>query len=254
MKNLAIVTSLFLILGFSCKENISKPNLTPSEIKAQKIIDKAIEAHGGEKYDDLKIEFDFRNRHYKAERKDDFFKYERIFKDTADQKFHDILTNDGFTRTINEELADVTEKKQSAYSNSINSVIYFALLPYFLNDPAVMKNYAGEEKIKDLYYHKVKVTFKQEGGGKDFEDVFMYWINKETFTMDYLAYNYLTDGGGARFRKAYNTRSINGLRFADYENYKPNEKTRDIDKFGQLFQNEELKLLSKIESKNIKVH
>ena len=254
MKKLSIVTSLFLILGFSCKENISNPNLTPSETKAQRIVDKAIEAHGGVNYKNLKIEFDFRNRHYKAERKDGFFKYERIFKDTADQNHHDILTNDGFVRTIDEQPVEVTAKKQSAYSNSINSVIYFALLPYFLNDPAVMKEYLEKEQINGTNYHKVKVTFKKEGGGKDFEDEFVYWINEETFTMDYLAYNYLTDGGGARFRKAYNTRIINGLRFADYENYKPNEKTRDIEKFGQLFQNDGLKLLSKIESENIEVH
>ena len=241
MKKLSIVTSLFLILGFSCKENSPNPNLTPSEIEVQRIVDKTIEVHGGQKYDDLKIEFDFRDRHYKAERKDGIFKYERIFKDTAGQKFHDVLTNDSFERTIDEQPVEVTSKKQSAYSNSINSVIYFALLPYFLNDPAVMKDYVGEEKIKDLDYHKVKVTFRQEGGGKDYEDEFMYWINQETFTMDYLAYNYLTDGGGARFRKAYNIRIINGIRFADYVNYKPSEKTRDIDKFGQLFQNDGFK-------------
>ena len=79
MKKLSIVASLALILGFSCKENIQNPNLKPSESKAQKIVDKAIEVHGWKKYDDLKIEFDFRNRHYKVERKGGFFKYERIF-------------------------------------------------------------------------------------------------------------------------------------------------------------------------------
>lgn len=254
MKNCFIVSTFAILFGISCTENTLNPELSASQIEAQKIIDKAIEVHGGQKYADLKIEFDFRNRHYKAERKDGLFKYERIFSDTSDQQYHDILTNDSFVRTIDGKVAEVTEKKQSAYSNSINSVIYFILLPYFLNDPAVMKDYVGDEIIKDSDYHKINVTFKKEGGGKDFEDEFMYWINKKTFTMDYLAYNYLTDEGGARFREAYNIRTIKGLRFADYINYKPIEKTRDINTFGKLFQNQGLKELSKIESVNIIVY
>ncbi len=250
---LFIISFAFFASWFGCTNvaQINQPNLTSTQLEAQKIVDKAIEVHGGKKYDDLKIEFDFRNRHYKAERKEDVFKYERIFVDTADQKFHDILTNDTLTRSVNGESVDLPEKQRSAYSNSINSVIYFILLPYFLNDPAVMKDYIGDEKINGLDYQKVKVTFKQENGGKDFEDEFIYWINTKTHAMDYLAYNYLVDGGGARFRKAYNIRNIKELRFADYVNYKPIEKTRDINTFANLFQNQGLKELSKIESENI---
>ena len=110
------------------------------------------------------------------------------------------------------------------------------------------------ENINGSKYQKVKITFNQKKGGKDFEDEYIYWINKETKTMDYLAYNYLVDGGGARFREAYNIRTIKGIRFADYVNYKPIEKTRDINTFGDLFQNQGLKELSKIESENIIVH
>ena len=228
--------------------------MSPSELEAQQIIDQAIKEHGGEKYNDLKIEFDFRDRHYKAERKKGIYNYERIFKDTADQKIHDILTNDSIVRTINGERVDLTQKQQSGYSNSINSVVYFLLLPHFLNDPAVLKDYIGDEKINGADYQKIKVTFKQENGGKDFEDEYIYWINKETHTMEYLAYNYLVNGGGARFRSAYNFRTIKGLRFADYINYKPIEKTREVNTFGELFQNQGLKELSKIESENIIVH
>ena len=37
--------------------------------KAQKIIDKAISTHGGENYDNIKLEFDFRKKHYKWRKK-----------------------------------------------------------------------------------------------------------------------------------------------------------------------------------------
>ena len=38
--------------------------------------------------------------------------------------------------------------------------------------------------------------------------------------MDHLAYSYETDGGGVSFRKGHNFRELNGMRFADYVNFK----------------------------------
>jgi hypothetical protein len=49
-------------------------------------------------------------------------------------------------------------------------------------------------------------NFGQDGGGKDFDDEFHYWINKQTHKIDYLAYNYQNDDGGVRFRICFNTR------------------------------------------------
>ena len=45
-----------------------------------------------------------------------------------------------------------------------------------------------------------------------------------TFEIDYLAYNYVTDGGGVRFRSAINKRRVNGLLVQDYINYAPLDK------------------------------
>jgi Family of unknown function (DUF6503) len=256
MKILAIISFVFLTLWMGCSSKVTKtnqPNLSPTELKAQQIIDNAIEAHGGKNYENLNLEFDFRKRHYRAEKRSEFFHYEKNYTDKSDKEVHDILNNESFSRTIDGEPADLTEKQIAGYSNSLNSVIYFVLLPYLLNDPAVTKNYIGEETINGTDYYKIKVTFKQDGGGKDFDDEYLYWINKKTNTMDYLAYNYQVSGGGARFRSAYNIRTVKGIRFADYINYKPLEKTMDINTFGDLFQNGGLEELSKIVTENIVV-
>ena len=60
-----------------------------------------------------------------------------------------------------------------SYSASVNSVHYFAVLPYGLDGKAVNKTYVNKVDIKGKSYHKIKVTFNEEGGGEDFEDVFM---------------------------------------------------------------------------------
>jgi hypothetical protein len=136
----------------------------------------------------------------------------------------------------------------------VNSVHYFSVLPYGLNDLAVKKTLLEAVLIKNKMYDTVKVTFNQDGGGEDFEDVFMYWINKETSKIDYLAYSYNeVDGKGIRFREAYNERYVEGIRFVDYNNYKPKSTSISLINLPQLFKKGGLELLSKIELETITI-
>ena len=230
----------------SCKQ--------PDIINVQNIIDKAIEVSGGEKITNSTIGFDFRKRHYKAIRNDEGFQYEREFQDSI-HKTRDVYFNDGFQRYINEKPVVVSDSMAPRYSSSINAVHYFSVLPFGLNDAAVKKQYLNEVELKGSKYHKIKITFNQDGGGEDFEDVFMYWIHTETFKADYIAYSYSeSDGLGLRFREAYNERYVNGIRFVDYNNYKPKDNAVRLENLGVLFEKDKLVLLSKIELENITVN
>ena len=237
----ALLVTITLV---SCNASLNDP---------QKIIDKAIAASGGEKYLKSKIEFDFRGRHYVAERDGGIFSYERIFKD-SDNNIHDFVSNDGFKREINDAPVEVADTMQVKYTSSVNSVIYFALLPYGLNDAAVQKKLLGETTIENVGYYIIEVTFAQEGGGEDHEDVFIYWISKTDFTIGYMAYSYEEedDGIGLRFRKAYNPRTVNGILFLDYINLKPKGET-PFTSLEELYKKGELEELSKIELMNIRV-
>ena len=129
----------------------------------------------------------------------------------------------------------------------------FHICPFGLNDPAVNKNLIGEEEIKGSTYHIIKVTFAEEGGGEDFEDVFVYWINKENYQMDYFGYSYITDGGGIRFREAYNVQERNGLIFSDYVNYKGPNDYMDVSGLASLYVAGKLEKLSEIKIENLSV-
>lgn len=258
---LGIFLVFISILDIACqpanqKTGAARPEETAQEQppgEAQRIVDRAIEAHGVDLAEERRIEFDFRGRHYVSTRQGGQFTYERIFTDTTGDRIRDVLTNEKFYREVNGERVDLPAKDSAAYANSVNSVIYFALLPYYLNDPAVVKEYLGEETVKGKPYYKVKVTFRREGGGKDYEDEFIYWFHRDDYTMDYLAYNYQTDGGGARFREAHNIRTIDGIRFADFINYKPVEESMDVASFARLFESGGLVELSRIDIENVQV-
>jgi len=241
MKN-ALLLGL-LAVATACNSNLTDP---------QKIIDNAIAASGGQKYLNSTSEFDFRDRHYIAKRNGGVFSYERITKDSINTT-HDFLSNDGFRRQINGSQVEVADSMKTRYSASVNSVVYFALLPYGLNDPSVQKKFLGETQIENKEQYVVEITFGQEGGGEDHEDIFIYWINKKDFTIDYMAYSFAeNDGEGYRFRKAYNPRRINGILFFDYINYKPKSGAKLTD-LEELFKKGELEELSKIELLNISV-
>jgi hypothetical protein len=236
---LQILLSLCLILSlFSCKPD-------PGE----RIVDDAIEAHGGAAYGSFTLAFDFRNRHYTATRDGGIFTYTREFRDSTGN-ITDLLNNEGFTRYLNNSVVDLPEKRKKAFTSSVNSVIYFALLPFGLNDRAVNKEWLRETEIDSKRYDVVRVTFDPTGGGSDHQDVFLYWFDQQTHTMDYLAYTYETEGGGLRFRKAVNPRVINGIRLQDYINYKPKDETVPVDSLESMFVEGKLEILSEIKLEN----
>jgi hypothetical protein len=72
-----------------------------------------------------------------------------------------------------------------------------------------------------------------------------------SFEVNYLAYNYITDGGGVRFRSAINKRRVDGLLIQDYINYAPaNKKTPLSDLIAQ-FEKEALIERSRIVNSDI---
>jgi hypothetical protein len=258
--NLISIRSLFGFIGalsfltfFACQD---KSEETEQLDQADAIIQDAIESAGMELLDAAEASFVFRNRKYTYQRQGGSFEYTRTFRDTLNKEIVDRLTNGGHIRFTNGEQTDVPEKRAQAFSRSVNSVIYFAFLPYNLKDPAVNAEYAGKVNIKGQAYEKLRVTFTQETGGKDWEDVFYYWFDPDSYKMDYLAYHYTEDDGevGIRFREAFNERRVAGVRIQDYHNYKPS-KGEEIS-FGEIeqaFEEGRLELLSEIELTDVEI-
>jgi len=241
MKYLTLLTLLF----FACSPE--KP------LDASGIIAEAIKAHGLDQITNKKIDFDFRDKHYSVLRENDKYTYTRSFQDSLGY-VEDILVNSSeFTRLVDGTELQTDSVWTGKYSSSVNSVLYFIQLPLTLTDPAAMKNYKGISKIRGKEYHLIEIRFTEEDGGEDFEDVFLYWFDATTFSMDYLAYSYITDGGGVRFREAFNKSEVGGVVFQDYINYKPEEKLTPIEEMSTLFEKGELIELSRIENINIKV-
>ncbi|WP_300434441.1 DUF6503 family protein [Christiangramia sp.] len=241
-----IYTCLIILFFTSCTQE-------KKELTADEIINKAIENAGGERYENAEIDFVFRKREYKSTREGGKFQYERILIDSMGNKIHDVLNNKGLERFVNDTVTKLQDSLVLPVGNSINSVHYFVQLPYGLNVPAANKKLLGKDSIAGREYYEVQVTFSEEGGGTDHEDEYLYWIDTQNFEVDYLAYNFEVNDGGIRFRKAFNPRIIQGIRFVDYENYKYEELSTALKDLDSLYEKRELELLSVIETKDVKV-
>ena len=232
---------LSFILFISCQPQKKK-------LTAQQIVDKSILASGTDKVSNSEIKFEFRDKQYSAIRNNGKFKLIRSF-----DSIKDVLSNSGFERFINEKSIIVVDSMALKYSNSVNSVHYFSVLPYGLNDKAVRKKRLPSSTINGKEYYKIEITFSENGGGEDFEDVFIYWIGKEDYLIDYLAYSYHTNGGGKRFRVLKEQCFKNGIRFVYYQNYKPNAENIKLIDIDKAYEKNNLKLVSEIILRNIEV-
>ncbi|MEM0940329.1 MAG: DUF6503 family protein [Bacteroidota bacterium] len=208
------------------------------------------------KLENATASFVFRGIDYAYQFRNGNYRYIRTQVDSLGNEIRDVLMNTGLNRFVNGNLVQLNEEKRAAYRASVNSVIYFAFLPLWLNDDAVNKTYIDQVIIKGKTYHKIKVTFDMNGGGEDYEDIFYYWFDTEDYSMDYLAYSYNEDDGkGVRFREAFYTRELNGVIVQDYKNYKPEEESEfRLKAIDQAFINNKLELLSIIELENVKIN
>ena len=222
------------------------------EPDASQIIEKAMQAHGSTLLKNSLTTFHFRGTAYSIERDKGTINFSRTFFVEGDT-IKDIKTNSGVTRYRNGTQQTIADSILKKYDSSINSVAYFSQLPYSLDGPAVIKKYLGMDTIKGKKYHEIEVTFDENGGGEDHEDVFVYWVNEQSHLLDYLAYSYCEADCGYRFRESVNRTTHNGVIMQDYKNYKATARDPQLQHMDDLFEDGKLELLSEIINEDVTV-
>lgn len=150
-----ILFALSVLCFFACKDDPS-----PS----QKIIQEAVEKHGGKHYENLDITFNFRAYSIHIQHLDNHYLYTRTTQDSLGNSISDVLKDGLFERKINDIKESLSAKEIDKYKEGTNSVAYFVLLPYKLLDPAVNSQLIGTATIDGKTYNKIKVWFDKAGG------------------------------------------------------------------------------------------
>lgn len=219
------------------------------------LIRAAIEAHGADRLADRQVDFRFRGTPYRMTRDDGRFVYER-WVETDGGRRHERLDNDGFAATVDGTPEPLGDAQAAARGRSVNSVVYFASLPYSLEDPAVQPLSLGAHPVGGEIYDRVEVRFAEPGGGADHDDVFVYWFDPKTNRLAFLAYAFHTGRGGVRFRVATGEVEAGGVRFVQWDNYGLDGDPEDLPKLTELpalWQTDDLPLLSSIVLEDVRV-
>lgn len=223
-----------------------------SEPEASTVVQRGIEAHGGDRYEDVRVDFRFRDEDWSVIHRDGLFRYERVYEDDHGRRVVEVMTNDSTGRAVDGNPVELDDGARADVELDVNSVVYFSFLPFRLDEPAAQPRYLREETIRGEPYHAVEVTFRQEGGGPDWEDRFVHWFHAEEGTLDYLAYRFHRDDGGTRFREAVNRRERDGLLLQDYVNFHA-ENMEDIAGYPDSLQTGALERVSDVELEDVDV-
>lgn len=222
--------------------------------RADTLVFAAIDSAGQWALDDATVSFRLRGGVYGLDRRGGAYVYTRTFADSTGARVEDLLTNDGFRRRRDGRAAYLRPPEDSAAREALNSVIYFAFLPRWLADGGAVREYEGLDTLRGRAYHRVRVTFREEGGGVDYRDEFRYWFAADDLGLDYLAYAYATDGGGVRFREAFNERTVGEIAVRDYRNYRPAPGEEvGLDEIAAAWEIGDLELLSTIALEEVRV-
>jgi len=243
--------TVVLLLGSGCQTDLD-------DLGARAIVHGAIGYHSGGELDSVAVMFGFREDTIRALHRGDQYHYRRSFTDSLDRSVVEGLTNDTAYRIVDGDSTTLSKNDSLDVDSRLNSVVYFALLPAPLNDPATEFARAGRDTIDGTPYHRIRVTFQPEGGGRDWQDEYLYWFRTDTFAMDFLAYAYgignPDEETGTRFREAYNIRRRQGIRFADYKNYTVDTLAPDaLHRYPSLREQGALELVSRVELDSVRV-
>jgi hypothetical protein len=210
-------------------------------------------AHGGGRFRNMQADFEFRGDPFQVVYADGEFRFERRTVGPGGEDIVDRMDNDGTSRLVDGTPVTLTPAETASVETAVNSVVYFAFLPWRLQDPAVRLRDLGTAPLGGVAYRKIEVTFEADGGGRDWEDRFVYWFHPETGTLDYLAYRFHTGEGGTRFRRAMNRREEGGLLVQDYENYTATRDLDDVADFDELYEAGELRRVSVVELDRLRI-
>ena len=221
------------------------------------MVDQALAAHGAEVLDNADLAFAFRGAQFEMEnRTGGDWTIRRTVADPEVGEVEDELRASGLRRRIAGANVPLTPADAAGAESGVNSVAYFAFLPYKLNDPGARKRMLAPATIHGRRYDVVEVTFDEAGGGADWEDRFVYWFDAERHTLDYLAYAFAVNGGGTRFREAVNARTVGDVRVQDYQNYTADSTGRpfqQLARYPKLLGTSRLRLLSTIALDSVRV-
>lgn len=239
------------------KPELMKPKKDPKKDKVWQmpIVNRSIEHHGGDLYRHSETELRVCSKSgcfdVLARLEGGLFEYD-VRGEVNGKPRRVRVTNQSAERWDAGEPVPLDDEGRQAARDFASARVYFAFLPFRLNDPLVFKRDLGLERWGERELQKVKVTFAP-GSSSDASDEYLYWFDPETGRVEQFAYSYAGQNPGLRFRRAVNHRRVGGILFFDQENLGVEGPGLTVDAITPEFVRERMKPVSTVTLENIRV-
>ncbi len=162
------------------------------------------------------------------------------------------ITNETAEEWLDGKQVEVAPERRQQLRDWVMARVYFAFLPYRLNDPSVLKEDLGLEEWAGRKLHRVRVTFVP-GSSTDAEDAFLFWFDPASGRVEQFAYSFTRGEGGLRFRRAFNHRRVGGILFFDQENLGVDGPGFTVDEIDPEFVGRRMSHVSTVELRDLSV-
>ncbi len=233
-----------------------RPAPPPGTSERLEIVDRAIEHHGGELFEQSRVRLTVASRSgsYDVDSMVDGDRFEQRIRASDDNDDLEYRRDNMMLEVTRDgQPMEMDETEHARAESHVNQRMYFLFLPYKLNDPGVYKEDQGLEEWNGRQLHRVRVTF-EPGASAGADSAYVYWFDPDTARLEQFAYDY-SEGTGLRFRILRNYRRVGGLLFHDADNHGRNtpDGGLTVDDIDPVYVEEKLPLVSRIELRDIEV-
>jgi hypothetical protein len=142
--------------------------------------------------------------------------------------------------------------RDAALRDWVMQRVYFAFLPYRLEDPSVRLEDLGFEAWDGRELRKIKVSF-EAGSSTDADDEFIHWFDPESARLELFVYSYEVNEGGLRFRRLKDHRRVGGILLFDQENFGVEGRGLSVDLVSPAYVEASMRHVSIVELRDIVV-
>ncbi len=267
MKKYYCVFCLTFLVLLSCRQDPKKkavkeldpstkntPVLTlQSNAKGKALLDTLTRIYGTAHRMAATVQFQLKANTYRIKRNCGQFEFVQISVNSDKDTLVSKLTNTGFKQRVNGAEQKLSSNKERQSKEVLATLVRKAEFPFGLNSITVRKRYLGDEQVGRKWYEKIKIAFIRFYADPVDIQQSILWIDKENKTLTYTAAYRGAHQEKLRFQKLINPREINGIRFVDYELYRPKSDTLTLEDAARAFQQNQLKKMKSINFTAIKV-
>lgn len=249
-----IIIVLLLTL-MSCSQNPNKKvnDSSLSNITAKELLQKTIQAHGGENnFKTSAIDFKIENTLFKLQ-------YDNAgranFKQIrqVDTNQHLLSYESGIIKySINDSLQPQSSYSQRMAEISLFGFLYTFSIPFNLTTNDVKLSMLPKVSIRSKDYYTLDVQFTKIADLP--EDRFILYIDEESYQIKYIALQHDLSGSRNQFRRMINPRKKNQILFQDYILFHEKDSLTTLDNMYEKFNQSNLKVARTITFDSISVN